>query len=93
MNATLEGQVTRSAADVYEAFFVPALFAEWAPRVADAGRLAPGDAVLDVACGTGVLARHALGRVGPGGLVVGLDRNDGTVEFQAPAHIVTATKS
>lgn len=73
----LTGQVSRSAAEVYEEFFVPALFLEWAPRVADAAQLAPGQKVLDVACGTGVLAREAARRVRPGGTVIGLDRNDG----------------
>jgi ubiquinone/menaquinone biosynthesis C-methylase UbiE len=77
MDDTLKGQVTRGAAEVYEEFFVPALFSEWAPRVADAARLEPGQKVLDVACGTGVLAREVAPRVAPGGSVVGLDRNEG----------------
>lgn len=71
------GQVTRTAAEVYEEFFVPSLFLEWAARVADAAHLAPGQKVLDVACGTGVLAREAARRVQPGGAVTGLDRNEG----------------
>lgn len=75
MQAQDQGQLTASAADVYETFFVPALFGEWAPRIADAARLAASDDVLDVACGTGVVAREALARVGPGGSVTGLDRN------------------
>jgi SAM-dependent methyltransferase len=79
MGDDLTGQVTRSAAEVYEEFFVPALFLECAPRVADAAQLAPGQKVLDVACGTGVLAREAARRVQPGGTVVGLDRNDGMI--------------
>ena len=84
----LTGQVTRSAAEVYEEFFVPALFQEWAARVADAAQLAPGQKALDVACGTGVLAREATRRVQPGGAVVGLDRNEGMLAVarrKAPA--------
>jgi ubiquinone/menaquinone biosynthesis C-methylase UbiE len=74
------GQVTRSAADVYEELFVPALFAEWAPRLLDAVHIEPQSRVLDVACGTGVVAREARRRLGAGGAVVGLDRNAGMLE-------------
>lgn len=77
----LTGQVTRNAAEVYEEFFVPALFLEWAARVADEARLAPGEKVLDVACGTGVLAREAARRVQPGGEIAGLDRNEGMLSL------------
>jgi SAM-dependent methyltransferase len=71
------GQVTKSAAEIYEEFFVPALFQEWVKPVADAARLGSGQRVLDVACGTGVLAREAATRIAPSGAVVGLDRNGG----------------
>jgi ubiquinone/menaquinone biosynthesis C-methylase UbiE len=71
------GQINRSAAEIYEDFFAPALFRQWAPRLAEAAGLAPGQSALDVACGTGVLAREAARRVGPRGRVTGLDRNDG----------------
>jgi len=75
MDDHARGQIGGTAADVYEAFFVPSLFAEWAPRVAEAARIGPGDEVLDVACGTGVLAREVAQRVGATGRVVGLDVN------------------
>lgn len=77
MNDTDRGQVNGSAAEIYEAFFVPALFAEWAERVIKAAGVQAGQRVLDVACGTGVVARAAAKRVGPAGSVVGLDVNEG----------------
>jgi ubiquinone/menaquinone biosynthesis C-methylase UbiE len=64
------------AAERYEAAFVPALFAEWAPVLVDAAGVQPGQAVLDVACGTGVVAREASKRLGGAGSVVGLDLNE-----------------
>jgi SAM-dependent methyltransferase len=87
MSESDKGQVNASAAEVYEEFFVPALFQEWPPRVADAARVQPGQRVVDVACGTGVLARAIAERVGPGGSVVGLDINAGMLAVarrQAP---------
>lgn len=66
-----------AAAKAYEALFVPALFGQWASRVADAASLLAGESVLDVACGTGVLAREALRRTGPAGYVAGLDPSAG----------------
>jgi ubiquinone/menaquinone biosynthesis C-methylase UbiE len=81
------GQVNQSAAEIYEDFFLPALFQDWAPRVADAAQVQPGQQVLDVACGTGVLARAVAERVGEAGSAVGLDVNDGMLavaERKAP---------
>lgn len=45
----------------------------------DAAYLAPGERVLDVACGTGVVARVAAKHVGPTGRVVGVDLNPGMI--------------
>jgi ubiquinone/menaquinone biosynthesis C-methylase UbiE len=72
---SLEAQV--AGAKAYEALFVPALFGQWASRVVDAATLATGQSVLDVACGTGVLAREARLRTGPKGYVAGLDPSAG----------------
>jgi ubiquinone/menaquinone biosynthesis C-methylase UbiE len=76
-------QVSTDAAEVYESCFVPAIFGSWAGRVADAADMHTGDKVLDVGCGTGVVAREALGRVGPDGRVTGLDLNEGMLAVAA----------
>jgi SAM-dependent methyltransferase len=68
-------RVGGNAAERYERDLVPAMFAAWAPILVDAARVQPGEHVLDVACGTGVVARLAAERVGDSGWVVGLDVN------------------
>jgi SAM-dependent methyltransferase len=73
--SSLQAQV--DAARAYEALFVPALFEQWARRVVDAAVVQPHHKVLDVACGTGVLAREIHSRMGPSGLVTALDPNPG----------------
>ncbi len=69
-------QISLDAAEAYESKFVPALFGEWAPHLVDAAGITPGHTVLDVACGTGVVAREAADRLGGRGRVVGVDLND-----------------
>ena len=80
-DSDLQAQI--AAATAYEEFFVPALFGEWVARVADAAQIQSGEDVLDVACGTGVLARHAASRVGPGGFVAGVDPSAGMLAVAA----------
>src|SRR5262245_17149362 len=74
---TLQAQI--DAANAYEALFVPALFGQWAPKVADAAQIQPGQRALDVACGTGVLARELASRTGSSGRVAGIDPGPGMV--------------
>jgi SAM-dependent methyltransferase len=69
-----------AAASAYEELFVPALFQQWTHLLIQAAGLEPGSHVLDVACGTGVLARDALSTVGPSGSVSGTDPNPGMLE-------------
>jgi ubiquinone/menaquinone biosynthesis C-methylase UbiE len=70
-------QVAGSAPEVYERELVPAVFRVWAPILVELAQLRPSERVLDVACGTGVVARIAATRVGPSGTVVGIDLNPG----------------
>ncbi len=63
--------------EMYEQALVGPLFRPWVEPVLDAVGLAPGDRVLDVACGTGIVARLARERLGDAGRVVGVDLNPG----------------
>ena len=71
------GQVNTAAAEIYDAFFVPSLFGQFPEHVLDHAGVAINTRVLDVGCGTGVLARAAQHRVGPNGAVAAVDPNDG----------------
>jgi ubiquinone/menaquinone biosynthesis C-methylase UbiE len=62
---------------LYERFFVPAIATPLATDLVRVAALRPGERLLDVACGTGVVARLASQRVGPTGTVAGLDVNPG----------------
>lgn len=68
-------QIPIEAAEAYEAAFVPAFFAQWASVLCDAAGVTSGQRVLDVACGTGIVARTAADRVGATN-VVGVDLNE-----------------
>lgn len=68
------------AARAYESLMVPALFGEWAPKIVDRVRIKRGERVLDLACGTGILAREVAKRTEAPGLVTGLDPNAAMLE-------------
>lgn len=74
----------------YERFFVPAIGKPLANDLIRFAALRPGERVLDVACGTGIVARLAAQQVGPGGAVAGVDIHPGmlaTAQASAPANL------
>jgi SAM-dependent methyltransferase len=63
----------------YGRYLVPALFAECAERLLDLTGPGAGDRVLDLACGTGIVARRAAARADLGRLV-GCDVSDAMLD-------------
>ncbi len=59
--------------EMYEQRLVRALFRPWAELTLDGLNLMAGDRVLDVACGTGIVARVARERLGDAAYIVGVD--------------------
>lgn len=78
-----------TAAENYQRYFVPSIGKPLAKDLIEVARLQPGERVLDVACGTGVVSRLAVERVGAVGLVAGLDVNPGMLAVarsETPSH-------
>ena len=60
-------------AEAYERYFVPRIFRPWADVMLDALDVGRGEALLDIACGSGTVAKAAAIRTGDMGVVVGTD--------------------
>jgi SAM-dependent methyltransferase len=73
MNDVTYRQFTGNAAENYERDFVPAIAIPVSAELLRAADLKPGERVLDVGCGTGLIARRASEAVGEHGSVAGLD--------------------
>ncbi len=65
----------RNPAETYETYFVPAMFLPWATILMRRAAPRAGEHVLDIACGTGIVARQVAPLVGMRGQVVALDLN------------------
>jgi ubiquinone/menaquinone biosynthesis C-methylase UbiE len=75
---TLHGwQLHEDSAEAYEHYLVPLIFDAGARTLLDRLEVKPGQRVLDLACGTGIVARHAARRVGADGEVTAVDVNPG----------------
>ncbi len=68
-------QGTGTAAENYERYLVPRIFEPWARDLLDLATPKPGERVLDVASGSGIVARLATERVGATGKIVAVDIN------------------
>ena len=75
----------------YERYFVPAIGGPLAEALVAAAAPAPGERVLDVACGTGIVARLAASRVGPTGVVAGADVTQGMLAVARAAASAAGT--
>jgi ubiquinone/menaquinone biosynthesis C-methylase UbiE len=73
-------QVGGNTAEAYERYLVPALFHEGAQQLVMHAGIQPGDRVLDVGSGTGIVARIAAEHAGEAGEVEGVDVNPGMVD-------------
>lgn len=72
----LSFQIGGSAPERYDEFVAP-IMAPFVAALVDRAALEPGAMVIDLACGTGFVARAAAARVGSDGHVVGIDVNPG----------------
>ncbi len=75
MNRREQWQLNGDAPEIYERYLVPAMVGPLAAGLLEMAELRPGERVLDIACGTGHVARLAAERVGITARVVGLDLN------------------
>ena len=64
MVGNLQWQFAGNVPDNYERYLVPNIFEPWARELIELAKLRPGDRVLDVACGTGIVARTAARKYG-----------------------------
>jgi ubiquinone/menaquinone biosynthesis C-methylase UbiE len=82
------GFLAGDVAESYRHHLEAVIFAPWAERLLEFAHLRPGERVLDVASGTGAVARAAAAVVGPAGTVIATD-----VSAQMLAHVAGRSAS
>lgn len=92
-DTTAGWQLDEDGARAYEANLVAAAMDTWAADLVGALPLRPGDHVLDLGCGTGIVARHAARQIGADGRVTGVDINPAmlSVARELTADLATPT--
>jgi methylase of polypeptide subunit release factors len=73
VSASSQWQFVGNVPENYERYLVPSIFAPWALDLVEVAALRPRERVLDIACGTGIVARTAARRLSDAATVVGLD--------------------
>ena len=77
MAERIDWSINSTGPEAYERYIVQAWMGEWARTLVETGDIRQGERVLDVACGTGVVARRVANLIGPNGRVAGLDGDEG----------------
>ena len=72
-------------AESYQRFMVPSLFEPWSFHLIQRANPQLGERVLDIACGTGIVARNVAPHVGSQGIVIGLDVNPDMISMARAA--------
>jgi len=80
-----EAQPAPNPAQTYEDYLVPHQFRPWTEELLARATPALGERVLDVACGTGIVARTVVQRLGEDATVTGLDLNPAMIDVARAA--------
>lgn len=78
-----DGQDPESPVVVYDRELVPWLFEHWAEPMADLVAPEPSSRVVDLACGSGLIVRHLMGRLDDSGTVRGVDVDSAMLAYAA----------
>lgn len=89
MNKKNGWQLSGDGPDAYEKYIVPAYTGAWAKEIVNRACLGEGEKVLDVACGTGLVARIASKKQSSTDLIYGIDVNEAMLKKarEIEAHI------
>lgn len=80
MNKKSGWQLSGDGPNAYEKYIVPAYTGVWAKEIVNRACLHEGEKILDVACGTGLVARIAADEQSNSGLIYGVDINEGMIK-------------